>query len=78
MFKDLVPDGQIQSIFFDRRDRKRSEKLMLVLDRINGMMGSGTLKYAAVGLGRNQRWQTVFERRSPAYTTNWDQLLKVS
>ena len=78
MFKDLVPDGQIQSIFFDRRDRKRSEKLMLVLDRINDRMGSGTLKYAAVGLGRNQRWQTVFERRSPAHTTNWDQLLKVS
>ncbi|MCD4674862.1 MAG: DUF4113 domain-containing protein, partial [Desulfobacula sp.] len=26
----------------------------------------------------NQRWKTVFKRRSPSYTTNWDQLLKVS
>ena len=45
---------------------------------IKKKMGSDTLKYAATGLTNNQKWKTVFKRRSPSYTTNWDQLLKVS
>jgi DNA polymerase V len=51
---------------------------MQSLDIINTKMGSGTLKYAAAGLGHNQKWKTVFQRRSLSYTTNWNQLLEVS
>lgn len=78
MFKDLVWCGSIQAGLFDVKDRKRSKKLMQSLDNINTKMGAGTLKYAAAGLGHNQKWKTVFQRRSPAYTTNWNQLLEVS
>ncbi|MCD4787405.1 MAG: Y-family DNA polymerase [Desulfobacterales bacterium] len=78
MFKHLNPENQIQADLFNYKDFKRSKKLMQTLDNINKKMGSDTLKYAATGLTNNQRWKTVFKRRSPSYTTNWDQLVKVS
>ncbi len=78
MFKDLVWCGSIQTGLFDVKDRKRSKKLMQSLDIINTKMGSGTLKYAAAGLSHNQKWKTVFQKRSLSYTTNWNQLLEVS
>jgi len=77
MFKDLVHENQVQANLFNCRDFERSKKLMGTLDNINKKVGSDILKYAAVGLTSNQRWKTVFERRSPSYTTNWAQLLKV-
>ncbi len=73
---DLVPENQIQSNFFDFRDRGRSMKLMKALDSINIKMGSNTLKYAAVGLRQHQGWKTKFKHRSQSYTTNWNQLLE--
>jgi len=78
MFSDLVSSRWIQAGLFDDRDRKQSKALMQTLDRINTQMGSGTLRYAAAGLGRDQQWKTVFKRRSPSYTTRWDQLPTVS
>jgi len=78
MFKHLNPENQIQANLFNYKNFKRSKKLMQTLDNINKKMGSDTLKYAATGLTNNQRWKTVFKRRSPSYTTNWDQIVKVS
>ncbi|MFV9644964.1 MAG: DUF4113 domain-containing protein [Desulfobacterales bacterium] len=51
---------------------------MCVLDSINKKFGSDSARYAATGYTRNQKWKTVFQRRSPSYTTNWDQLPRVS
>ena len=78
MFKDLVSAGRIQAGLFDDRDRRRSKKLMQALDSINTQMGAGTLSYAAAGMGKGQRWRTVFKKRSPAYTTSWAQLPTVT
>ena len=78
IFKHLYPENQIQADLFNYTDFKNSKKLMQTLDNINKKMGADTLKYAATGLSNNQRWKTVFKRRSPSYTTNWDQLIKVS
>jgi len=78
MFKHLYPENQIQADLFNYIDFKRSKKLMQTLDNVNEKMGSDTLKYAATGLTNNQKWKTVFKRRSPSYTTNWNQLVKVS
>jgi DNA polymerase V len=77
MFRDLLPDDRIQMGLFDGADRKRSEKLMKTLDGINLKMGSGTLTYAATGLTGIKSWHTVFEKRSPFYTTDWSQLPEV-
>jgi len=64
-----------QAGLFDNRNRERAGRLMRVVDGINARMGSGTLRYAAAGL--EQSWQTRFERRSPCYTTRWQDVLAV-
>ena len=68
----LAPSSQVQGDLFDRQDRERSSRLMRALDRLNEHMGAGTLQYAAEGF--TKRWRARFERRSPAYTTNWRDL----
>ncbi|MCF8070258.1 MAG: Y-family DNA polymerase [Desulfobacterales bacterium] len=74
ILKAITPDKPIQATLFDTKDRSRSGKLMQALDTINHRMGCNTLKYAATGLSPKQKWQTIFNYRSPAYTTNWQQL----
>lgn len=68
----LIPMSQIQADLFDQHDRVRSKRLMTALDGINDRWGAGTVRYAATGLHR--AWTTQFHRRSPAYTTHWDEL----
>ncbi|HIE06735.1 MAG TPA: DUF4113 domain-containing protein [Desulfarculaceae bacterium] len=75
---DLGPENLIQGSLFDTIDRKRSKKLMRVLDEINCGMGAGMIRYGAVGTGRCQSWKTSFKQRSKSYTTRWDNLLEVS
>ena len=48
---------------------------MTALDSVNERFGSGTLQYASSGIERT--WKTQFHKRSPAYTTEWKQLLLV-
>jgi len=74
----ITPAHLVQADFFDTVDRKRDKRLMQTLDTINAHLGSGTLRYAAEGLPRFQPWKAQFNRRSPAYTTRWEQLIEVS
>ena len=76
IFKDLVCESPIQTGLFDTRNRKRCRRLMQSIDTINSEMGSGTIKYAATGLVPDQKWHTLSQHRSPAYTTNWNHLPK--
>jgi DNA polymerase V len=46
--------------------------LMQVLDRLNGRYGRGTVKVSTQGAFKT--WQMRQERKSPSYTTDWDQL----
>src|SRR5215471_13994035 len=46
----LVPAHQVQTHLFDRQDRERSKRLMAAIDTINTAWGSGTIRYAAMGL----------------------------
>jgi DNA polymerase V len=71
----LVPAHQVQTYLFDQRDRERSQKLMAAIDTINREWGSGTIRYAAVGL--KPRWIMRCARRSPRYTTRWEELVIV-
>ena len=72
MFVGLVPADQIQANLFDGNDRTRAKKLMAALDSINERFGSGTLQYASSGIAKE--WKATFNRRSPAFTTSWDEL----
>jgi DNA polymerase V len=77
MFRNLSHDTRIQMGLFDGINRERSEKLMKTLDAVNLKMGSGTLAYAATGLAGARSWHTVFKKRSPCYTTDWNQIPEV-
>jgi DNA polymerase V len=72
----LVPAHQVQPHLFDRIDRERSQQLMAAIDAINTAWGSGTIRYAAVGL--RPRWSMRCARRSPRFTTRWLELVEVT
>lgn len=70
---EFGPDDSDQLRLFSDiiRDRKR-EAAWRALDQINVEWGSGTLKFAAEGVTRG--WRPKSEKRSPRYTTSWDEL----
>lgn len=72
MLTGLVPISQTQADLFDSQDRRKSIRLMSALDSINDRWGTGTLHYASNGI--TKAWKTQFHRRSPAYTTDWNEL----
>ncbi len=56
------------------------ERLMEALDELNQRYGRGTLKLASAGIedkGERASWAMRQERRSPAYTTSWNDMLEV-
>jgi DNA polymerase V len=78
ILRDLAFDSRAQMTLFDYKNKGQSKEVMRVLDSINKRFGSDSIRYAATGSTQNQKWKTVFQRRSPSYTTNWDQLPRVS
>jgi DNA polymerase V len=73
MLFGLARASNSQGGLFDKVDRGRADRLMQMLDQVNARMGAETLRYAAAGLRRD--WRMLCERRSPCYTTRWDELL---
>lgn len=49
-----------------------NNKLMLALDALNQRFGRGTVKVSTQGAFRD--WEMRQERKSPNYTTAWDEL----
>jgi DNA polymerase V len=76
IFQELFPDTCYQGGLFDPVDRAKLKKVMQCIDKINHKMGTNSIQYAASGLNSSPNWQTVFNKRSPAYTTDWEQLPK--
>ena len=53
-------------------DRSR---LMTTLDSINNRYGRNTMMLASAGLaGTNRTWSMRQERKTPGYTTSWDDI----
>ena len=55
---------------------QRNEGLMTVLDQINQKYGKGTLGSGQEGF--NKQWVMRSDKKSPEYTTKWDQLIAVA
>jgi len=74
--------GPVQCSLFDsQEERLRDKRIMSLLDAVNTGMGSGMLHFAASGVRRLQghRARDMRQlRRSPGYTTRWDELPKVN
>ena len=73
---DLVSETYEQEDLFTMNDSSKADQLMKVMDHINNSMGENMIFHAAQGIRR--KWQMRSERRSPRYTTSWEELAKIS
>jgi DNA polymerase V len=86
MLSDFYEPGVYQPDIFDqqpngkgRRGHRESQTLMSTLDKIN-RQGKSKLFFAGQGVKNNsgtKSWVMKREHLSPAYTTNWNDILKV-
>ena len=65
----------VQSLFEDTEALEKEHKITSALDAINRIYGDGTVKLAVQGSGRIKN---TSENQSPHYTTNWNDIPKVS
>lgn len=78
MLLDLQPDTVIQGTLDLGAAVGDQSALMKAVDTVNQRFGRGTLSIASAGSTTKPRhWQMKQERRTPAYTTNWNELAVV-
>lgn len=68
----LRPAAAAQGDLFSGYERQRSASLMAALDTINSTWGMNTATFAGAGI--TQPWRMLSARRSPRYTTRWNEL----
>ncbi|MEA3546542.1 MAG: Y-family DNA polymerase, partial [Thermodesulfobacteriota bacterium] len=68
---NLTPAESRQLNLFFKPDKRKNE-LMAAVDRINARWGQHTIQHAAGGFAKP--WQHRQEKKSPAYTTKWQDL----
>jgi len=77
MILDLQPGTQ-QQAELDLEDGDSEEdrsRLMTAMDTLNQHFGKGTVLAASAGLdGVRREWSMKQLRRTPAYTTQWDDM----
>lgn len=73
---DLIPAESLQmTMLSPMPDITKQSTVMKAIDSINARMGKNKVFYA--GAGVHKQWKTKCANRSPAYTTNWNELLTV-
>ena len=73
MLTEIRPKEAVQaSLFSPAPGESRSDKIMSLMDDINGKWGRGAIRVAAVSA--EHPWAMRRERKSPNYTTRWDEL----
>lgn len=72
---NLSPQGVRQGDFFSEKPDKKSAALMSLIDNSHQHWGKKALFFCAEGLDR--KWLVRCDRRSPRYTTHWEELVKV-
>ena len=74
MLLDLVPGSVLQGeLDLEEEDQRDRTKLMVALDALNGRYGKGTVHSASTGgTNKGKDWGMKQERRTPQYTTRWE------
>jgi DNA polymerase V len=67
---ELQAETGRQASLFTKPD-EGTDRLMLLLDRLNQEYGRSTIYLASCGI--QQRWSTQFEMRTACYTTRWNE-----
>ena len=71
---DLMPRTSAQcDLFTSAQPKGRSQNLMKTIDQINAKMGRASIKLASEGM--HYRWKMRASKKSPNFTTSWDDLL---
>ena len=75
----LVAQGTAQLSLFEPEaaDTPEQQALMATVDTLNRHLGKDALFLAGAGVPDERAWAMRRERKSPAYTTRWDELLTV-
>jgi DNA polymerase V len=75
MLAGIVKQGYRQQDLFSlfRSVEKEDKQLMTALDRINSKWGRSTIQYGMT-TAEDKPWAMQQTRKSPAYTTNWQEL----
>jgi DNA polymerase V len=77
-FSKIVSQESIQFDLFGEftvEGHVKKTKLMCVVDLLNRLLGHDTIFFGAQGIARD--WKMRQERRSPRYTTQWNELLSI-
>lgn len=75
MLLDLQPNSVSQGTLDLGAEVADQSVLMSTLDSVNRKYGRGTVAIASAGMAQQPKdWQMRQERRTPAYTTNWNEL----
>lgn len=72
MLVDISSHSNIQTDLFSKSTDLHSQKLMSAIDGLNQRYGKNCAFFAAQGI--NQTWGMKQERKTPSYTTNWNEL----
>ncbi len=71
----LVPAEKLTKRMFDDERFEQQHKLMKAMDEINRKFGKDTVRFG--GVKTEGDWKMKQARKSPGYTTNWNELLTV-
>jgi len=74
--QSIVSKNEVQASLFDTIDRKKRNRLMCSIDKINMLMGRDKIRLAAQGFDR--KWKLKQEKLSPCYTTRFSDILSVN
>lgn len=74
---NLVPENFYphQNLFGEQREK--NTKLLKIIDRLNYVYGSGTIRIANAHPDRKEKWTPKHGMVSPRYTDNWNEILKI-
>jgi DNA polymerase V len=73
MLLDLIPETMRQYELFADLTESKNGLVMKAMDSINERLGKNTVFYCGEGI--QKQWKIRCERRSPRYTTRWDELV---
>jgi len=71
----IIPEHYVQGNLFELPSASNS-KLTQVVDRLNLKFGKSKVSSALVGT-RIKEWELIKEERSPRYTTQWNEMLRI-
>jgi DNA polymerase V len=72
----LVPSENLTKRMFDDEKFERQHKLMKAIDELNQKFGKDTVRFGSVKT--EGHWKMKQTRKSPIYTTNWNEILVVN